>query len=40
MNTLAQSFAIGIILGLVLFFAFARLGWIDRFLLSMDRWFR
>jgi|GEM_PF-2041886 hypothetical protein len=40
MSLIAQSFGTGIILGILLFFVCAHLGWIDKLLISVDRWFR
>lgn len=39
MNPVAQAFATGIILGLLLFFVLAYLGLIDRLIKSMEHWF-
>jgi predicted RND superfamily exporter protein len=40
MSVIAQSFGIGIMLGIILFFVCAYFGWIDKLLISVDRWFR
>lgn len=40
MNPIAQAFGIGIILGIILFFILARIGLIDKFLVSLDKWFK
>lgn len=40
MNPIAQAFGIGILIGIVLFFILARLGLIDKFLISVDKWFK
>ena len=40
MSLIAQSFGGGMVLGVVLFFVCAYLGWIDKILISADRWFR
>jgi hypothetical protein len=40
MSVIAQSFCGGLILGIILFFVCAQLGWIDKILNSADRWFR
>jgi predicted RND superfamily exporter protein len=40
MNPIAQAFGIGIIIGIILFFILARIGLIDKFLKSIDKWFR
>lgn len=40
MNPIAQAFGIGIVLGIILFFVLARAGLIDKWLASMDKWFR
>jgi predicted RND superfamily exporter protein len=40
MNPVAQAFGIGIILGIILFFILARVGLIDKLLVSIDKWFK
>lgn len=40
MNPIAQGLGIGIISGLVLFFVCARLGYIEKLMDMMDRWFK
>lgn len=40
MNPTAEAFGIGIILGLVAFFALAYFGVIDKLLASMNKWFK
>ncbi len=40
MNPIAEAFAIGTIIGIILFFVFVHLGWIDRFIESIDKQFR
>ncbi len=40
MNLIAQAFGIGIIIGIILFFVFVRLGWIDKLIESIEKWFR
>ena len=40
MSGIAQALGIGFLLGIVLFFICAWLGWIDKLIVSMDKWFR
>lgn len=40
MSAMAQAVGIGFILGIVIFFICARIGWIDKLIASMDKWFR
>ena len=40
MNTVAKAFAIGTVIGIVLFFVMVRLGWIDKLIKSMDKLFK
>lgn len=40
MNTVAEAFGIGTIIGIILFFVMLRLGWIDKLIQSIDRRFR
>jgi ABC-type nitrate/sulfonate/bicarbonate transport system permease component len=40
MNTIAEAFGIGTIIGIVLFFVMVRLGWIDKLIDSIDKRFR
>jgi hypothetical protein len=40
MNPIAEAFGIGTILGIVLFFVFLQLGWIDKFINSIDKRFK
>ena len=40
MNTIAEAFGIGSIIGIVLFFVFLYLGWIDKLIKSIDRRFK
>ena len=39
MSIIAQYFAIGMLLGIGIFFLCAYLGWIDKLIVSADRWF-
>jgi putative effector of murein hydrolase LrgA (UPF0299 family) len=40
MNPIAEAFGIGTIIGIVLFFVFLQLGWIDKIINSIDRRFK
>lgn len=40
MNTIAEAFGIGTIIGIILFFVFVRLGWIDKLVKSIEKRFR
>ena len=39
MSHIAQAFGVGMIIGICIFFVCAYLGWIDKLLVSADRWF-
>jgi hypothetical protein len=40
MSSIAQSFGIGIVLGIILFFVLLHLGWIDKMIASIDSRFK
>jgi hypothetical protein len=40
MNPVAEAFAIGTIIGIVLFFVFVYIGWIDKLIKSIDKRFK
>ncbi len=40
MSATAQAFGIGMVLGIVLFFVMVWLGWIDKFLHSIEKRFK
>jgi hypothetical protein len=40
MNSTAEAFAIGIIIGIIMFIVLAHIGWIDKLIESIDRRFK
>jgi len=40
MNTIAEAFGIGAIIGIILFFLFVYLGWIDKLIQSIEKRFK